>query len=78
MKNKFYFSKIKSPCINVCRIDNDSGLCVGCCRNEHEVFNWIYFSKEQKKITLSKIKKRVKINNTNKKFIQDKISKKVG
>ena len=40
---------VKSPCINICKIDNDSGLCIGCCRYEHEVFNWIHFSDEEKK-----------------------------
>ena len=54
---------VKSPCINICKIDNDSGLCIGCCRYEHEVFNWIHFSDEEKKTTLSKIKERSKNKN---------------
>ena len=54
---------VKSPCINICKIDNDSGLCIGCCRYEHEVFNWIHFSDAEKKLILSKIKDRVKKNN---------------
>ena len=58
---------VKSPCINICKIDSDSGLCIGCCRYEHEVFNWTLFSDEEKKTILSKIKKRVEINNTTKK-----------
>jgi|TARA_B110000438_G_scaffold18295_1_gene17007 predicted Fe-S protein YdhL (DUF1289 family) len=53
---------VKSPCINVCEISKDSGLCISCSRNEYEVFNWIYFSDEEKKIILSKIKERIKVN----------------
>ena len=50
---------IKSPCINVCILDSDSGLCLGCCRYEDEIFNWMNFTEEQKKTILTKIKKRV-------------------
>ena len=55
---------VKSPCINICKINNDSGLCIGCYRNINEVYNWIRFTDKQKKIVLSKIHKRAKINNT--------------
>ena len=56
---------VKSPCINICTIDKDSGLCIGCCRNEYEVFNWIFFSDEEKKVILSKIEEKNKINYKN-------------
>lgn len=29
-----------SPCINVCRMDPDSGLCSGCFRTLDEIANW--------------------------------------
>lgn len=29
-----------SPCINVCRIDADSGLCLGCARSLDEIGRW--------------------------------------
>ena len=56
---------VKSPCINICTIDKDSGLCIGCHRNEYEIFNWIYFSDEEKKVILSKIEEKNKINYKN-------------
>lgn len=31
---------IPSPCINVCRIDGDSGLCTGCYRTLDEITVW--------------------------------------
>tara|TARA_B110000259_G_C13668442_1_gene263282 strand:- start:72 stop:275 length:204 start_codon:yes stop_codon:yes gene_type:complete len=58
---------VKSPCINICKIDKDSGLCIGCCRDGNEIFNWISFSQKQKKIVLSKISERRKINNKSQK-----------
>ena len=32
---------IESPCIRVCAIDPDSGLCRGCGRNLAEITRWI-------------------------------------
>lgn len=58
---------VKSPCINICKIDKDSGLCIGCYRNGHEIFNWISFSQKQKKMVLSKISERSEINNKSQK-----------
>jgi predicted Fe-S protein YdhL (DUF1289 family) len=54
---------VKSPCINICKINNDSGLCIGCYRNVDEVSNWIHFTDKQKKIVISKIQKRAKFQN---------------
>ena len=31
---------VSSPCIDVCRIDADSGLCVGCWRTMDEIVRW--------------------------------------
>ena len=31
---------VPSPCINVCRIDAASGLCVGCARTLDEIAAW--------------------------------------
>ena len=58
---------VKSPCINICKIDQGNALCIGCYRNVDEVSNWIYLSDEQKKIILSKAQERAKINNSTQK-----------
>ncbi len=31
---------MKSPCINVCEIDRQSGLCTGCLRTLDEIAGW--------------------------------------
>ena len=51
-------SKINSPCKKICKIDKEDGLCIGCYRNSQEVFNWIYFSDEEKMKILLELKKR--------------------
>jgi predicted Fe-S protein YdhL (DUF1289 family) len=48
---------IDSPCNNICTIDSESGLCVGCGRTPSEITNWIHYSDNQKKIILNSLKK---------------------
>jgi predicted Fe-S protein YdhL (DUF1289 family) len=31
---------IQSPCIDVCKIDGQSGFCVGCLRTREEIREW--------------------------------------
>ena len=31
---------VPSPCISVCRIDETSGLCIGCYRSITEIIDW--------------------------------------
>ena len=36
--------QIASPCVNVCIVDGESGLCLGCHRTLAEVAAWTRFS----------------------------------
>ena len=49
---------IDSPCIDICTIDNESGLCVGCGRNLEEITKWNVINNMGKKQILTKIKTR--------------------
>ncbi|MFM0075153.1 DUF1289 domain-containing protein [Paraburkholderia sediminicola] len=31
---------VPSPCIDVCKIDGDTGLCIGCLRTREEIRGW--------------------------------------
>ena len=57
---------IKSPCINICSLDPNTNLCLGCGRSVEEISNWINLSKEEKK-TLIKLKKNKTFKRNNKK-----------
>ncbi len=35
---------IKTPCVKVCVVDGESGLCLGCYRELREVAQWSRFS----------------------------------
>jgi uncharacterized protein len=39
---------VESPCVNVCSMDEKTGLCLGCYRTIEEIQGWWDFSFEQK------------------------------
>ncbi len=39
---------MKSPCIDVCEIDRDSGLCNGCLRTLEEIAGWSAYSDDRR------------------------------
>ncbi len=41
-------SELKTPCIAVCTIDGETGLCLGCARTLKEVASWSKLSGEQR------------------------------
>ena len=49
---------IKSPCVNVCKIDYESGYCLGCNRTIEEITNWNLKDDEQKIIITKKAQNR--------------------
>ena len=47
-----------SPCIDICQMDSESGLCVGCGRTIEEIENWSNYTNEKKKDILKQLKSR--------------------
>jgi predicted Fe-S protein YdhL (DUF1289 family) len=45
--------EVESPCIGVCRLDND--VCRGCNRTTEEIVEWYNFTNEQKQKVLDRI-----------------------
>jgi len=50
--------KIKSPCVDVCKMDKLSGLCRGCLRTIPEIKAWKGLSRKQQKALLADLKGR--------------------
>lgn len=44
---------VPSPCIQVCRIDPGSGLCMGCLRSLDEIAGWSSMNAREKGAVLS-------------------------
>ena len=49
---------IESPCIDVCTIDPESGLCIGCSRTQEEINNWSIINDKQQRAIINKNKNR--------------------
>ena len=45
-------SKVKSPCVKICKYDDaflNGMVCIGCFREQFEITNWIKMSENEKK-----------------------------
>lgn len=49
---------IASPCINICRMDEASGLCEGCYRNIAEIAAWAAADDQEKSAILAAVAQR--------------------
>lgn len=47
-----------SPCINICKIDKQNQLCIGCKRTIDEISNWLNYTDVQRKEIIDKLKYR--------------------
>ena len=49
---------VASPCVDICRIDADNGLCVGCWRTLDEIAHWTEADANTRLSILAAIDKR--------------------
>jgi predicted Fe-S protein YdhL (DUF1289 family) len=49
---------VPSPCINVCRMDERTGLCVGCARTIDEIAAWSTMSDDAKRAVWNMLEER--------------------
>lgn len=49
---------VKSPCINVCKMNAETGLCVGCARTLDEIARWSQAPDAEKRLILAQLPAR--------------------
>jgi predicted Fe-S protein YdhL (DUF1289 family) len=49
---------IKTPCIKVCVVDGESGLCLGCYRRLNEVATWTRLTEAEREAILAELPDR--------------------
>lgn len=49
---------IKTPCIKVCVVDGESGLCLGCYRRLNEVAGWARLSEDERERIMAELPSR--------------------
>ena len=50
--------KISTPCIRVCKLQND--VCLACCRSRQEITSWPFYSEDKRKQIMEDINERRK------------------
>jgi predicted Fe-S protein YdhL (DUF1289 family) len=46
---------IVSPCVKLCVVDGESGLCLGCCRTLAEVAGWMQLTPEAREAVMAEL-----------------------
>jgi len=49
---------IATPCVNICIVDRESGLCLGCLRTLAEVAGWTAFSDAERAAIMAELPTR--------------------
>jgi uncharacterized protein len=53
------FTAVPSPCVSICRMDMDTGLCEGCLRTLDEIAAWGRMAEEEKRDVWAQLAKRI-------------------
>lgn len=51
-------AEIESPCVKICVIHPESGLCVGCFRTRHEIAGWSRMTPEDRRNVMADLPAR--------------------
>ena len=54
-------NRVPSPCISICRMDDSSGLCLGCFRTLDEIMQWGSSADAVKRVVWQRITQRAGI-----------------
>ena len=55
-----YDMGVASPCVSVCTIDKNTGLCMGCLRTIREIGAWRVMTNDEKRATVLACAERAK------------------
>lgn len=56
--------RVRSPCIAVCRMDPQGGLCLGCFRSMDEIIAWGRMGEPEKRLVWQRIAQRAGLEQT--------------
>ncbi len=52
---------MKSPCINVCELDEDN-ICQGCGRSLEHILNWTNYTEKEREEIITRLNKKIDNN----------------
>lgn len=50
---------METPCVNICLLDDNSGLCVGCGRTGDEIARWVDMTPDQRRAIMNRLPERL-------------------
>lgn len=50
---------METPCVNICLLDDKSGLCVGCGRSGNEIARWVEMTAKQRRAIMETLPERL-------------------
>jgi predicted Fe-S protein YdhL (DUF1289 family) len=50
---------LETPCINICLLDNETGLCIGCGRTLAEIAGWAGMSDAERRAVMAALPRRM-------------------
>lgn len=50
---------METPCVNICLLDDRSGLCIGCGRSIQEIARWVEMTPEQRRAVMAVLPERL-------------------
>lgn len=50
---------METPCVNICLLDDASGLCVGCGRSGDEIARWVQLSPAERRAIMDALPERL-------------------
>ena len=50
---------METPCVNICLLDSETCLCVGCGRSIEEIASWASMSDRERRAIMAKLAKRM-------------------
>jgi predicted Fe-S protein YdhL (DUF1289 family) len=53
-------SRVSSPCIRVCLLDPETGLCEGCGRTREEIAGWFRMTEEERLRIMAELPERMR------------------
>jgi predicted Fe-S protein YdhL (DUF1289 family) len=53
-------ARISSPCIRLCTLDAEVGLCAGCGRTAEEIAGWLRLSEEERLRVMAQLEDRMR------------------
>jgi uncharacterized protein len=59
-KKALSMTRVSSPCIRVCTLDSETGLCEGCGRTREEITRWYRMTEEERQLIMARLPERMR------------------